>query len=146
MGGRAKNVERKSIMTNTFTLTIPLYAGLLGLLAAALTANVIAARVRNGVDNGDGGVARVAQAIRAHANFVEQAPIALILIGVAALLSAPIILVHGLGATLIAARSASAIALNRSLGQSPLRQFGGGVSVLLVAVAAATDLWLWFIR
>jgi uncharacterized membrane protein YecN with MAPEG domain len=58
---------------NATAPTIALYAGLLGLLAAALTLNVILNRVRTGVESG----------VRAHANFVEQAPIALIVIACA---------------------------------------------------------------
>ena len=42
----------------------------------------------------------------------------------------------GLGIALLASRFASAFALNRSLGQSPLRQFGGGTSVLVLAAAS----------
>ena len=60
------------------------YAALLGLLGAGLTVNVIVNRVRSKVDAGDGGVAKLAQAIRAHANFAEQAPLALIVLALAA--------------------------------------------------------------
>jgi uncharacterized membrane protein YecN with MAPEG domain len=61
-------------MNATVSLNTGLYAALLGLLGAALTVNVIVNRVRSGIDAGDGGVATLAQAIRAHANFVEQGP------------------------------------------------------------------------
>jgi hypothetical protein len=66
------------------------------------------------------------QAIRALANFVEQAPLALIVIALAEALGACLLVVQAFGAALVAARLASAYALNRSLAQSPLRQFGGG--------------------
>jgi uncharacterized membrane protein YecN with MAPEG domain len=92
--------------------------------------------VRSGVDAGDGGVAKLAQAIRAQGNFVEQAPLTLIIIVLAEAAGARGLVVHILGAVLVAARLASAYALNRSLGQSPLRQFGGGVSVLVLAAAS----------
>jgi len=123
------------------SLTIAPYAAILGLLGALLTVNVIANRVRARVDAGDGGVARLAQAIRAQANFVEQAPLALIVIALAEAAGARSLTVHALGAALLASRLASAYALNRSLGQSPLRQFGGGLSVL-VALAASIALLL----
>src|SRR5882724_6979514 len=115
-------------MNATIPMITAFYAGLLGLLGALLTANVIVKRVGAKVDAGDGGVARLAQAIRAHANFAEQAPIALILLGLAEGLGTRPLAVQILGAVLLAARLASAVALNRSLAQSPLRQFGGGVS------------------
>ena len=123
------------------SLTIAPYAAILGLLGALLTVNVIANRVRARVDAGDGGVARLAQAIRAQANFVEQAPLALIVIALAEAAGARSLTVHALGAALLASRLASAYALNRSLGQSPLRQFGGGLSVL-IALAASIALLL----
>jgi uncharacterized membrane protein YecN with MAPEG domain len=127
-------------MMPTIPMTTALCAAILGLLGAALTANVIVARVGTGVTAGDGSMARLAQAIRAHANFVEQAPIALILIGFAEASAARPIVVNILGIALIAARFASGIALNRSLGPSPLRQFGGGMSVLVAAAASITIL------
>jgi uncharacterized membrane protein YecN with MAPEG domain len=118
--------------------TTALYAALLGILGALLTANVIANRVRSGVDAGDGGVAKLAQAIRAQANFVEQAPLALLIIALAEVLGARVLVVQILGAVLLVSRLASAYALNRSLAQSPLRQFGGGFAVLVTIAASVT--------
>ena len=130
-------------MNPILSLATAPYAALLGLLGAALTANVIVNRVRSGVDAGDGGVANLAQAIRAQGNFVEQAPLALIVLALAEASGARPLVVHVLGVALIAARLASAYALNRSLTQSPLRQFGGGVSVLLLAAASVAFLLAW---
>jgi len=117
------------------------YVAVLGLLGAALTINVIARRVRSGVESGDGGLAKLAQAIRAHANFAEHVPLALIVIALAATLGTRPLVVHVLGIALVAARLASAYALNRSLAQSPLRQFGGGMTVLVVVAASAAVLF-----
>ena len=75
-------------MNTTVPSITAFYAALLGLLGAALTINVIVNRVRSKVDVGDGGVAKLAQAVRAHANFAEQAPLALIVIGLAEMLGA----------------------------------------------------------
>jgi uncharacterized membrane protein YecN with MAPEG domain len=127
-------------MTTIIPTISALYAALLGLLGAALTVNVIVNRVRSGIDAGDGGVAKLSQAIRAHANFIEQAPLALILIAFAEMLAVRPLAVHILGAALVVARLASAVALNRSLGQSPLRQFGGGFAVIILVAAAAAIL------
>jgi hypothetical protein len=123
-------------MSAILSLNTALYAALLGLLGAALTLNVIVNRVRSRVDAGDGGVPALAQAIRAHANFAEQAPIGLILLGLAEVSGARMLVVNVLGVALIAARLASAYALNRTLAQSPGRQFGGGMSVLILAAAS----------
>jgi uncharacterized membrane protein YecN with MAPEG domain len=57
-------------------------------------------------------------------------------LGLAEASGARMLVVNILGAALIAARLASAYALNRTLAQSPLRQFGGGVSVLILAAAS----------
>jgi uncharacterized membrane protein YecN with MAPEG domain len=123
-------------MNATFPMVTALYAAILGLLGAALTVNVIINRVKSRVDVGDGGIAKLGQAIRAQANFVEQAPLALIVIALAEAAGARALVVQILGIVLLASRLASAYALNRSLGQSPLRQFGGGTSVLILAAAS----------
>jgi len=123
------------------SLHVAPYGAVLGLLGALLTINVIINRVRARIDAGDGGVAGLAQAIRAHANFVEQAPMALIIIALAEAAGARTLVIHALGAALLVSRFASAFALSRSLGQTPLRQLGGGTAVL-VAVAAALALLL----
>jgi len=124
-------------MNAIIPVTIAPYAALLGLLAAALTVNVILNRVRTHVDAGDGGDAALQQAIRAHANFAEQAPIALIVIAFAEAAGARPLVVTVLGIVLVVTRLASAYALNRSLKQSALRQFGGGMSVLILIAASA---------
>jgi uncharacterized protein len=123
-------------MNATLPMITAVYAAILGLLGAALTVNVIVNRVRTRVDAGDGGIAGLTQAIRAQGNFVEQAPLALIIIALAEAVGARPLVVQALGILLVASRLASAYALNRSLGQSPLRQFGGGTSVLVLAAAS----------
>jgi uncharacterized protein len=123
-------------MLATIPSTTALCAAILGLLGAALTINVIVNRVRTKVDTGDGGIAALAQAIRAQGNFVEQAPLALMIIGLAEAAGARAAVVWAIAGLLVASRLASAVALNRSLGQSPLRQFGGGTSILVLAAAS----------
>jgi uncharacterized protein len=134
--GASLNRFGSFFMNATIPMITALYAAMLGLLGAALTINVIVNRVRSRVDAGDGGVAGLAQAIRAQANFVEQAPLALIVIALAETAGARPLVVQILGIVLLATRLASAYALNRSLGQSPLRQFGGGMGVLVLAAAS----------
>jgi uncharacterized membrane protein YecN with MAPEG domain len=124
----------------TLALTTALYAALLGLLGAALTVNVIRNRVRSRVDTADGGDLRLAQAIRAHGNFAEQVPLALIVIGFVEALGQRALILHILGAALVAARLASAYALNRTLGPSPLRNAGAGLTILVVTAASVAVL------
>ena len=128
---------------NATSLATAPYAAILGILGAVLTINVILNRVRSGVQAGDGGVAALAQAIRAQGNFIEQAPIALIVIALVEISGARGWVVQILGAALVAARFASAYALNRSLAQTPLRQASGGSSVLILAAASIVLLLAW---
>ncbi|TBR22142.1 MAG: hypothetical protein EPO10_28765, partial [Reyranella sp.] len=55
-------------------------AGLLGLLAAALTVHVGLMRGRKGINLGDGDDAEMQAAVRAHGNLMEFAPITLLMI------------------------------------------------------------------
>lgn len=54
-------------------------AGVLGLIFAALSAWVIAARLGTGVLHGDGGQEVLNRRTRAHANFIEYVPLILLL-------------------------------------------------------------------
>ncbi len=130
-------------MTTAFPLVTAIYAAVLGILGAALTANVIVSRVRAGVDAGDGGIAALARALRAHGNFVEQAPLALILLVLAEGMGVRPLVLNIFGVALVASRLGSAIALSRSLGQSPLRQFGGGLAIIVLAAASIAILLAW---
>ena len=111
-------------------------AAAIGLLAAFLVIRVIRHRVRLRVDAGDGGHRELAQAIRAHANLIEQAPLVLLLLALAEAGGAWRSAVVGLGVALIVARLASAWGLSRSLGQSTARQSGAGLTVLVTVLAA----------
>ena len=112
------------------------YAAFLGLFAVALTVRVIRCRVKTGIQAGDGGNAQLAQTIRAHANFAEHVPLALLLIVLAEAAGAPTGLIHALGSGLVIARLASAWGLSHSLGPTTPRQAGAGATALVVAAAS----------
>jgi uncharacterized protein len=128
-------------MSAVFPFYTSIYAAVLGLLAALLTVNVIANRVRAQVDVGDGGVASLAQAIRAHGNFAEHAPLALLLIGLVEAFAYRSVVVNGLGVVLLAGRFLSAWGLNSSLKQTFGRQSGATLTILVIAVSAALILY-----
>ena len=128
-------------MTPVFPFHTAIYAAVLGLLAAVLTLNVIVNRVRAKVDVADGGVAALAQAIRAHANFAEHTPLALLLIGLVEAFGYRSPVVNGLGAVFLIARLLSAWGLNSSLKQTFGRQSGAGLTVLVTAMSAALILY-----
>ena len=132
-------------MTTAIPSIAALYAALLGLLAAVLTVRVIMRRVKTGVPAGDGGNAELAQAIRAHANLVEQAPLALLLIALAEATGSPAAAIHALGAALVLARLANAWGLSHSLGPTMPRQSGAGLTVLVVVVTSLLILYRLFV-
>ena len=121
------------------------YAAGLGLLAAVLTVRVIVNRVGFKVDAGDGGKPALAQEIRAHANFAEHTPFALLLLALAESVGAQPTLFHGLGIALVVARLASAIGLSRSLGPTAPRQAGAGLTVLIVTATSLLILYRSFV-
>jgi uncharacterized membrane protein YecN with MAPEG domain len=82
----------------------PLYAGLLALWFLVLSVRVIAHRRSARVSLGDGGNADLQRAIRAHANFAEYVPLALLLLLLVELSRFSIYVVHALGITLLVAR------------------------------------------
>jgi uncharacterized membrane protein YecN with MAPEG domain len=133
-------------MSTTIPAVSAAYAALLGLLACALTVRVILNRVSTGIQAGDGGNPVLAQAIRAHANLAEQAPLALLLIVLAEVTGTPAALVHALGAVLVIARLANAWGLSHSLGPTSPRQAGAGLTVLVIAAAALLILYRVFMR
>ncbi|HEX4871440.1 MAG TPA: MAPEG family protein [Nevskiaceae bacterium] len=87
---------------------LPLYAALLTLLFLALSVRALRLRGRFQVAVGDGGQPALLRAIRAHGNFAEYVPLALILIGLVESGGGPGWLVHALGAALLIGRLAHA--------------------------------------
>ncbi len=128
-------------MTPVFPFYTAIYAAVLGVLAALLTVNVILNRVRSKVDVGDGGVAALAQAIRAHGNFAEQTPLALLLVGLVEAWGYRSLVIQGPGGALLVARLLSAWGLNSSLKQTFGRQAGATLTVLVTAISAALILY-----
>ncbi len=113
-----------------------LYAAVVGLLAAALTANVIRWRTVLKVEDGDGGSATMRKAIRAHGNLAQHAALAVLLIGFAEMAGTARGVIHGLGGVLVLARLSSAWGLLSAEGQTFGSQAGAGLTVLVMLVAS----------
>ena len=111
--------------------------GILAIFGALLAIFVIVQRVRLGVEWGDGGNVVMAQAVRAHANFAELVPLALLAIVAAEIAGTQRLVVIGMVTALIAARLLSALGLSRSLGPSFARQAGASVTILVTIIAGA---------
>jgi len=115
------------------------YAGLLGLLLVALSAQVVLARRRYRVGLGAGSEEGLQQAIRVQANFVEYVPFAVILLVLAELTGLPLPALHGAGMLLVASRVLHAIGLTLSPGRSFGRFYGTAGTWLMIV---ALSLWI----
>jgi hypothetical protein len=109
----------------------------LALLAVVLSVIIIVRRVTLKIEAGDGGHPVMAQAIRAHANLAEHAPLALLVLAGAEAFAGVSAGVLTAASLLLVGRALSAIGLSRSLGPSFARQAGATVTLLSMAVAAA---------
>jgi len=120
-----------------------LYAGLGAIVFCVLSYRVILGRRRHGVSLGDGGREDLARPIRAHANFAEYVPLALLLILVLEWNGLPAWALHALGLALIAGRLMHAVALARRRG--PLRVAGMALTLTMIGVAGllAVSAWIW---
>jgi uncharacterized membrane protein YecN with MAPEG domain len=128
-------------MTTAYPAVSATVAALIGLLAAFLTLRVIALRVRLRVDAGDGGHATLAQAIRAQANLLELAPLALLLLAFAEWSIAWRGVIVALGVLLLVARLASAWGLSHSLELGSARKAGAGLTALVIVACSALILY-----
>lgn len=113
------------------------YASILGLLLVALANQVLYARVN---------ATKVAKwkpetTLRVQANFVENVPMALVLLYLLEMSGVPGIWIHGLGATLVAARSAHAWGLSTNPGATYARLFGAQMTFLLMSIMSFAGLY-----
>ena len=113
-----------------------LYAALLGLLYAALTLLVVRGRFGSGVMLGTGEDKGLLRAVRAHANFAEFVPLILILMALGEGMRLSSVVLHLLGAALVAARVLHAIGISQEPDVRPAR--GGGAVLTLVVLIAAS--------
>ncbi len=111
------------------------YAGLNGLILVWLFVAVGRVRMRAKVSIGDGGDARLIRAMRGQANFVELAPMSLILMFALAFLATQTWVIHALGVALTAGRAMHALHFMQA--DAPRWQRAGGAilsfAVLLLA-------------
>lgn len=116
----------------------PLYAAVAALMLIALSARVIGMRRRRRVSIGDGEDEILALRIRAHGNFIEYVPMALVLLLLLELGGASAWLLHGLGIALLAGRLVHAWSLGAHNGTG--RIIGMGLTFGVLAVAAIRNL------
>ncbi|MGH0029563.1 MAG: MAPEG family protein [Myxococcota bacterium] len=118
-----------------------MYTGLLALVGLALQQGVGRERLRSGVSLGDGGQPALVVAMRRQANFVEQVPLALLLLAIIELGGAPSAWLHTLGATLLVARIVHPFGLEYERMRRVPRLVGAVGTLLVVLGAALTAIW-----
>jgi len=116
-----------------------LYAGLCGLLLVALYVRVSQRRLATKIGMGTGDDAILEQRIRAHGNFIESVPIALVLLYLLEQTGVDPLYIHAFGMTLLLARIGHAQGISTTLGRSAGR-FYGSIGTLLVT--AGLSIWL----
>lgn len=109
-------------------------AGLLALTLIVLSVSVIRLRGQIGVSLGDGGNDALRRAIRGQANFVEYAPIGILLLLIAELQLANFYLLIVLGAALLFGRLMHGYAFAFTSGNIPLRR--GGMLLTFTAIVS----------
>ncbi len=113
-----------------------LYAALLGILLITLSWGVSKVRLREHVSLGAGEVSDLESAIRAHGNFIEYVPFALILLMLAESAAAQSWLLHTLGASLLAGRLLHAYGIRQSGSSNNYRKYGAALTWLMILVAS----------
>lgn len=118
--------------------TTILYAGILGLMAIGLGATAGVMRGKEGISYGDGGNSELLMRMRRHANFVENVPLALILIGLLEMQGVSNYAIHGLGIALVLGRIMHWVGFGENV-NNPVRGLGAGLSALSIVISS---IWL----
>ena len=127
----------------TVPLTL-LFAGCCALVQCALTAWVIRRRAQTGIYFLDGGDEPLMRRVRAHGNFAETAPMALLLMALLEISGLGRAWLITLGVSLLLGRLLHAQSM---LNPGPAwRRLGGmGLTLAVISIEAALALWLFFV-
>ena len=118
-----------------------LYAAILVAINLYLVFKVGAMRGKTGITLLHGDNMELATAIRRHANFLENVPLALILMGIVEINGGNAVLLHVLGALLVLARIAHPLGLHPDRPTHPMRAAGAGITLLVLIVLGGVALW-----
>lgn len=111
-----------------------LYAGILALLYVLLSARVIRIRMRTKTKLGDGSHMDLTNAIRAHGNFAEYVPFALLMMALLSYQGLPALWLHVLGCTLLLGRVVHAYSITKDI--LKLRPVGMAMTFTMMIAAA----------
>lgn len=117
---------------------VPYYAAVLAVLFILLSINVIRGRRESGIAIGFAGDAALERRVRAHGNFAEYVPFALLLIVVAELRGAPPLILHALCILLLIGRVTHAWGVSRPDEDSRFRVAGMAGTLTSMGGAALT--------
>ncbi|MFC4348928.1 MAPEG family protein [Kordiimonas lipolytica] len=121
------------------TITI-ISASFLGLLLFYLSYNVAKNRGRAKVSIGDGGDEGLQNAIRAHANLIEYAPMAMILIGLLEYRGVNSVFLIVLSAFFVVGRYMHGLTFGKFEGRNPFRFWGTVFTWLVILIASVVGL------
>lgn len=118
------------------------YAGVLAFVYLVLTFRTIMLRGRLRVGIGDGGDKVLQRAIRAHANFAEYVPFALVLLLLLTNVGAGPGLLHALGGALVIGRILHGFGVSRVHEKLIFRQIGMVLTTAVIAISGGYLLWV----
>lgn len=116
-------------------LIVPKYAALLAVLFLILSVRTLSLRRKHRIGVGDGGNLVLKRAARAHANFSEYVPLAILLLAFCETWSAPGPLLHGTGASLLLGRVLHAYGISQP--EEDLRFRVSGMALTFGSIAIA---------
>lgn len=116
-------------------LITPVYAALLAFVFVGLSIHAIKQRRRYQVALGDGEKPELMRAMRAHANFAEYVPLALVLVWMAEAVAYPVWVVHALGMALLMGRLFHAYGITQINENFFFRVFGMSLTFLVLLSA-----------
>ena len=114
-----------------------LYAALLAFILIGLTVNTIRHRRRLGIVLGDQGEPVLKRAVRAHANFCEHVPMALLLFVLLELTGHSTMLLHALGLSLVIGRLVHAFGISQVKENFRWRIVGMTISFAFLGISAS---------
>jgi uncharacterized protein len=118
------------------SLVSPIYIGIVGLLAIYLSVQVSLNRQKHKVSTGDGDNPQLFKAIRVHANLVENAPLAMILLLAFELQGAATWMVHVLGLAFIIGRILHIYGLGSDPQVHKARTVGSSITLIYLLVTS----------
>lgn len=121
--------------------TAALYAGIFGILLIVLSLRVSMVRRGARVALGDGENEVLRRRIRAHGNFVEFAPIALLLLALAEHTGMGSLFIHLFGLVLLAARIAHAYGISQAKEVFIFRMVGTIATLSVIAILSLYCVW-----